>query len=277
MIRINKAPANDAPASFKRRGKKRTQTECNLFDSNPNDYLNNVTPFIEVMESIYQSKLEVKTKLNESHHFKCCYCETKFNFTRDLEVEHFRPKRYSRQSPNSRIIPLVYFWLAYDWDNLLLSCAACNRDHKKNLFPLEDEANRASPRTRNIENEEPIFINPSKEDPREHIRFVDEVPIPYASSTRGQITIEYLGLLTNHILINKRIDHLKEVRKHLKNLARWRKLLILSQETKNAEIEELAREAEEDGIEAVIFLNNAKKNSAQFSSMTQDFLAQQSF
>lgn len=277
MIEINKADVKDAPASFKRRGAKRKQIEINLFDANSDDYLNNVIPFIEVMESIYQSKGEVKKKLNESHYFKCCYCETKFNFTRDLEVEHFRPKRFAQQSSNSKIIPLAYFWLAYDWDNLLLGCAACNRDYKKNLFPLENEAGRALPQTRNIENEVPTFINPSKENPRQHIRFVDEVPIAHDDSVRGQITIDYLGLRSNPILVRARIDHLNEVRRHLRNLANWRKLLEISEKIKDVEIANLAREAEEDGIEAVIFLNDAKKVEAQFSSMTQDFLATQSF
>jgi len=277
MIRINKAGAANAPETFKRRGRNRKKVECDLFDATPDDYLNNITPFPKVMEDIYQQKGEVKAKLLESHYWKCCYCEKEFNFTRDLEVEHFRPKRFAQQSPNSEIIPMVYFWLAYDWDNLLLSCAACNRDFKKNLFPLEDEDDRASPRIRNIENEVSTFINPSKENPREHIRFEEETPVAHANSSRGKITIDYLGLRTNSNLVKDRIDHLNEVRRHLKNLARWRKLLKVSQKIKDAEIENLAKEAEEDGIEAIIFLKKAKNKDAQFSSMTQDFLDGKTF
>lgn len=279
MIKIDKAPATEAPLIITRRGKNRTKKDCDLFDPCPDDYLLGKPPIrkmIKVMEDIYQDK-DVKAKLNESHHHKCCYCETKFKYSRDLDVEHFRPKKYSQQSSDSPEILLVYFWLAYDWDNLLLSCAECNRGYKKNLFPLIDESLRATPQTRNIDNELPIFINPalvSEDDPRDHIRFENETP--EAKTERGQKIIDCLGLRRD-ILAEDRLEHIKELRKHLKNIKYWRKILKVSQRINDTEIRELTEEAEENGIEAIIFLRESMKNTAKFSSMTQDFLAQQSF
>jgi len=279
MIKINKATVAEAPLVINRRGKNRKKKECKLFDTCPEDYLNDnqkIRKKLKVAEDIYQNS-DVKTKLNESHYYKCCYCETKFKYPRDLDVEHFRPKKYAQQSENSAEILLAYFWLAYDWDNLLLSCAECNRGYKKNLFPLENEADRATPETRNIDNEIPTLINPAlvtEDDPRDHIRFVNETP--KAKTSRGQKIIDCLGLRRD-ILLEDRLEHIGEIRKHLKNLEHWRKLLKVSQRIDDVEIQELTLEAEENGIEAIIFLKEAMKCNAKFSSMTQDFLVQQSF
>lgn len=279
MIKIDKAPSTEAPLIIRRRGKNRTKKDCELFDASPNDYLKGEPPIrkvLKVMEDIYQDS-EVKSKLNESHHFKCCYCETKFIYPRDLDVEHFRPKKYSQQSSNGPEILLVYFWLAYDWDNLLLSCAECNRGYKKNLFPLENEDKRATPQTRNIDEESPILINPalaSEDDPRDHITFVNETP--KAESPRGQKIIDCLGLRRDE-LFEARLEHLKEIKKRLKIIERWKKLFALNQRIDAAEVKELLAEAVEEGMEAILFLDNAKKKEAKFSSMAQDFLAQQPF
>lgn len=55
-------------------------------------------------------------------------------------VEHFRPKGGWRQSPGQPIEQPGYYWLAYEWSNLFLACGPCNSRHKRNLFPLTDQA-----------------------------------------------------------------------------------------------------------------------------------------
>jgi uncharacterized protein (TIGR02646 family) len=219
MIKIHKTDAAEISASFKRKGRKQKQTECELFDECPEDYLKDEVKLrkkLKVSEAIYQDS-EIKTRLIKNHHFKCCYCETKFKYSRDLDVEHFRPKKYSQQSPNSKKILLVYFWLAYDWDNLLLSCAECNRVYKKNLFPLENEHERASAKSRNIDKELPTFINPAaptEDDPRKHIKFIDETP--EGITARGQKIIDYLGLRRDMLLEDRR-EHLDKLRRAARN------------------------------------------------------------
>lgn len=69
-------------------------------------------------DSRYKSD-DIKNKLKEIYHGKCAYCETSVE---RFDVEHFRPKRGG------------YYWLAYSWDNLLLSCPICNVA-KGNNFP----------------------------------------------------------------------------------------------------------------------------------------------
>lgn len=279
MIKINKAPIAEAPDIITGRGKRRTKKDCDLFDASPNEYLSpnpRVRMVLKVMEDIYQDS-DVKEKLNESHYLKCCYCESKFTYPRDLDIEHFRPKKYSQQSENSIEILLVYFWLVYDWDNLLLSCAECNRGYKKNLFPLKKGSQRATPQNRDISNESPIFINPalaSEDDPRKHIEFDNETP--KGITPRGKKIIDLLGLRRDE-LFEARLEHLKEIKKQLKIIRKWEKLLKLNQRIDDSEIRELLEEAREEGIEAILFLENAIKPEAEFSSMTQDFLAQQPF
>jgi len=81
---------------------------------------------------------------------KCAYCET--YITRAIpDTEHFRPKKQVRDkvsgSDRSVIVKIKdedgnelphpgYFWLAYNWKNLLPSCHFCNRyEGKKDQFP----------------------------------------------------------------------------------------------------------------------------------------------
>ncbi len=69
-----------------------------------------------------------REKLEEQFNGKCAYCETKYLATSDSWIEHYRPKS-------------EYYWLAYQWSNLLPTCTKCNRT-KSNCFPLINEANK---------------------------------------------------------------------------------------------------------------------------------------
>lgn len=56
---------------------------------------------------------------------KCAYCETPTSVNQYGDVEHFRPKS-------------KYWWLAYCYENYLVSCVACNQVYKKDFFLLRD-------------------------------------------------------------------------------------------------------------------------------------------
>lgn len=60
---------------------------------------------------------------------KCAYCETPTKVVDYGDVEHFRPKS-------------KYWWLAYCYDNYLVSCAICNQRYKKDEFPVRNEQHR---------------------------------------------------------------------------------------------------------------------------------------
>lgn len=159
---------------------------------------------------------EVKDALKEDQYGKCAYCEA--SLTGDFApVEHYRPKTLYKEIDGST--GLGYYWLAYNWDNLLCSCDRCNSAARKgNLFPLRD------PRTRNIANqdtskEEPLIINPSVDDPECHIHFNAYMAVAVDNdgnpSDKGAYTIKVFDL--NGEAENKPYTELKEDRKRVWN------------------------------------------------------------
>lgn len=71
-------------------------------------------------------------KLNDWYFSKCAYCERFYK----LDVEHYRPKGEVRGEDNELISDTGYYWLGYEWSNLLPACISCNRDGGKNSkFP----------------------------------------------------------------------------------------------------------------------------------------------
>lgn len=165
---------------------------------------------------IYGDKT-VKEQLQRDQHWKCAYCES--SLAGDFAcVEHYRPKATVRQCKSSTR-SLGYYWLAYDWSNLLGCCDICN-NRKSDLFPLKN------PESRNIINqdiseEEPLLINPTVEDPREFIEFHQHMIVPKIVGDvvcdKGKETIEILGLNDRADLVEARKRRWNEYRK----LCRW--------------------------------------------------------
>ncbi|UHG94672.1 hypothetical protein [Spirosoma oryzicola] len=54
---------------------------------------------------------------------KCAYCEATTKLVAHGDVEHYRPKS-------------IYWWLAYCYDNYLVSCQICNEVFKRDEFPI---------------------------------------------------------------------------------------------------------------------------------------------
>ena len=129
----------------------------------------------------------VKEQMMKDQHGKCAYCEQYKNGDFGC-VEHYRPKG----GFGSPLQKPGYYWLAYDWQNLLFSCSECNTSYKRNLFPLVNE-NARDIEHRDITNEEPTIINPATTDPGEHIEFSEFIIRPKLidgqESLQGKTTI----------------------------------------------------------------------------------------
>jgi uncharacterized protein (TIGR02646 family) len=136
---------------------------------------------------------DVKNLLRTVQDGKCCFCEAKIAHISYGDVEHYRPKAGWIQKDEKLNRP-GYYWLAYDWDNLFLSCEICNQRHKKNYFPISDNTKRAISHAHLVNDESPIFIKPDTEDPEKYIEFKEEIPFPVDGNSRGAQTIEKLGL-----------------------------------------------------------------------------------
>jgi uncharacterized protein (TIGR02646 family) len=162
------------------------------------------------IDSAIYGHAEVKNALRSAQHAKCCFCEGKFEANAAADVEHYRPKLYSQQARGSQRIFPGYYWLGYAWTNLLYSCQICNRSHKRNYFPLRDPRTRARSHLDDLDAEAPMLLDPAgPEDPRDHIRFRNEIAV---GMTRiGETTIEYVGL--NRLpLIELRLERLNILR-----------------------------------------------------------------
>lgn len=200
MIRIDKPSTGPAILSrADKRGRKETKKLCRAYDENKRDF--------EFKSSIYGAK-SVKRKLIRIQYGKCCFCEGKVTDVAHGDVEHFRPKGGYRQKSSDDLAKPGYYWLAYEWSNLFLSCQICNQRFKKNLFPLVSSDNRALSHHDDIGNEEPLFIDPAADDPAEHIGFREEIPYAIPGSARGRATIDALGLKLRPELVESRRDHL---------------------------------------------------------------------
>jgi uncharacterized protein (TIGR02646 family) len=144
---------------------------------------------------VYGSKA-VKDKLKTIYKCKCAFCETNTHAGAHKDVEHYRKK-------------IHYYWLGYEWTNLLLSCQICNRDFKGTLFPLENDAQRIAnhplsvsgefDRTQchilsdNFKAEKPLLLHPAIDNPKEHLKFLPDGLIE-GLTQKGKISIDVYGL-----------------------------------------------------------------------------------
>ena len=142
-------------------------------------------------KGIYGHK-DVKNVLIDIQGYKCCFCESKIGHIDDGDVKHFRPKAGWVQDEEPINKP-GYYWLAYEWDNLLLSCGKCNQRFKKNYFPLANNE-RALSHHDSVDNEEPLFIHPGRENAELFITFNEEIPKEVDENVRGYLTIKKLQL-----------------------------------------------------------------------------------
>ena len=132
-----------------------------------NEFSANNAPFIDGSYNFpaNPSTLKWKEELEAVQGKKCCYCEKPVN---NGVLEHYRPKKGYQQTRGDAITRPGYYWLAYRWKNLLLSCTECNEANTKgNLFPIS--GTRATLPTTRLETEGAQLINPYEEDPCESI------------------------------------------------------------------------------------------------------------
>jgi len=155
----------------------------------------------EINADLYKSMKQV---IFDAFHGKCAYCEAEFRLDQPGDVEHFRPKK-GVTDENDQLINdhPGYYWLAYNWRNLLPSCNYCNRPSKtrdgkpvgkRNRFPIKGI--RATKPDDKLEDEQPLFIHPVFDDPDEHIIFDPVLGFIGAKdgSERGKTCIDLLNL-----------------------------------------------------------------------------------
>lgn len=161
----------------------------------------------QVDKDIYRAD-DVCKQLLEDQHYQCAYCECRI--TKEYnDVEHYRPKS-------------IYYWLGHNWKNLLYACDFCNRTCKNDLFPLKDESKRVTV-PGNLEEEEPLILNPTSEDPTAHIRYNRHMLI--GITDQGRTTIDLFKLNQRPVLVHDREQLFELYHRELSTLKNVRKLL----------------------------------------------------
>lgn len=192
MILINK-PAK-IPEILSIRGKATNKSNCNRYTKDQEAYENRTKDFkYTIQKSIYGGNT-VKSVLKKTQFQKCCFCEKKQGDEHGA-VEHYRPKAgYRLAGKKAQLIKPGYYWLGYDWDNLFFVCGPCNTK-KGNIFPLKDEAKRATNHKKSMNLEVPYILNPSgAEDPRDHVIFKNNLIDIEKLSLFGKHTVEICDL-----------------------------------------------------------------------------------
>jgi hypothetical protein len=142
---------------------------------------------------------------------RCGFCEGTLHGLHYGDLEHFRPKaavcelhddpalwgreKHGTSSVINRImkpgtVRPGYWWLAYDWDNYLFSCAVCNQQWKQNLFPIIGTRNRKQ----GEKSETALLLSPFELfDPAEHFIYgrLGEIQ---GRSPQGRATVATCGL-----------------------------------------------------------------------------------
>lgn len=160
---------------------------------------------------------KVEDQLAISYHNKCAYCERICK----ADIEHYRPKKkVSNEEDHDG-----YYWLCYEWSNLIPSCITCNRDGgKHNKFPILGTRVNEPPKLLNdneldldkfkannhpLIDEIPYLLHPEVDDPLDFFEF--EIAVDFKgirivgidSHDRGEKTIEICKLNRQELLLDR--------------------------------------------------------------------------
>lgn len=253
MIRLKRIPHDPIYTHGKKCKLAHETTEIiTCYNTNPLAY--NTGTLKLSIDSAY-SHDNIKVKLKRIQKNKCAFCEENLHGQHG-EVEHFRPKKFFKQNPSDKENYPGYFWLSYNWSNLLLACITCNQKWKKNLFPIKNPEKRAINHHYDVSKEKPYFINPYIEDPQNFIQFRGPLVIGIDKCNRGRVTIKYFNLnRTGETGINSIFEERKSLYDKLDAIKD-----SLSQISKSSPLYQ----------KLIDNINNAKKANERFSAMVRD-------
>ncbi len=131
---------------------------------------------------------EIKSVYRTLQHDKCGYCERILEDKRDIDVEHFRPKKSVKSFIPTNQPPYPYstggawdegyYLLAYHPQNYLIACKMCNEALKKSYFPIAG-TRQQNDDPKQMVSENPFLIYPIgdlDDDPEMLLEFVGIFP-----------------------------------------------------------------------------------------------------
>lgn len=195
---------------------------------------------------------DIKDRL-KSIHPTCCFCGFR---DQGCHVEHYRPKA-------------KYYWLAYSWDNLLLSCPICNQA-KKAKFKINGEP--VLPKLDNdvssINNmsddydaqEKPCLINPEKVTEDELAAFLYS-PNGHVSSEHPRVkyTIEVCDLDRDNLVEDRKAVWDSFVAKFNERIYDYRDNQIALESNLKSLIKDFVKESNDESLSFTAFRRYAIK------------------
>ncbi len=114
----------------------------------------------------YLKRFFLKTAFND----KCGYCESHVEVVVTGAADHYRPKKGVSVRGGPAVICRGkehpgYYWLAYEWRNLIPACPKCNSSGKGTQFPIKNThgCSPASTIDDLDRDEDPLLLNPHRE------------------------------------------------------------------------------------------------------------------
>lgn len=145
---------------------------------------------------------------------KCAFCESRVNPELPGVLDHFRPK-WATRGLGKEYAPDHYWWLAYAWENLYLTCPKCNKNRGPR-FPVK--GGRISGPTEDASSEEPLLLDPCHDDPAAHLRFERSGRVRPLSQ-RGDVTIDLVALNRSDLVAAR-----KRIIQRVNSI--WREVLV---------------------------------------------------
>ncbi|WP_233436154.1 MULTISPECIES: HNH endonuclease [Streptomyces] len=108
-------------------------------------------------------------------HQRCMYCGD----SQGTDIDHFEPKSLAPAR-------------TFEWLNHLLACAYCNSNQKRNLFPRSEEDGS------------PLLLDPTLQEPLDHLRLVLPVGEYKGLTPRGEACLAVFGLNARGVLVDGR-------------------------------------------------------------------------
>ncbi len=255
-------------------------------------------------DSLGNTASRVIDKLNTWYIYKCAYCERIYK----MDVEHYRPKGEVRDE-NNQIVTYAgpgglaishpgYFWLCYEWSNLLPACISCNRDGgKTSKFPTRTKYNFAAPIVAgaidkircfvghiDLTSEDPYLLHPELDiidgvfkfkidDQKKGIEIEGNDPL-----NRGKMTIELCQMNRPEIRISRLQSVVYPIRKHLialmKQLAAGRQSLAETKNSVNTFLQKLYDDRNDETMDHTYLRKYIVYNQDQFESIVIPFIPQ---
>lgn len=188
-------------------------------------------PILYEVKDEYNHK-DVRECLKRHFGSKCVYCESSPIASSSFRIDHFRPKKGIKE-----VSDIGYYWLAYEWTNLMQSCQLCN-GVKLNFFPLNDEKTRVKRDTADpllvinpiadqtpLNNEERLLLHPELDEVEDHFSFEPDGKI-MSNTTKGQTSIKYYNLQRGDLVLCRKTINDKLLTKIKEALVDYEKDLI---------------------------------------------------